>query len=142
MHSAVPHAWFVSCCRWRCRAKEMLLKKNKLVFQNHTIVLGAGTSLSIVAPYRARSNSGGATKCENVIRWHGGAQKAVKFHQTHLRMAGAYSAILNAVLLASAGLVCTANTGRSLLSEADHKYQKGEKVKIYANKVGPFHNPR
>lgn len=23
-----------------------------------------------------------------------------------------------------------------------HKYEKGDKVPLYANKVGPFHNPR
>ena len=32
--------------------------------------------------------------------------------------------------------------GRALLGERDHKYKKGEEVKLYANKVGPFHNPR
>lgn len=25
---------------------------------------------------------------------------------------------------------------------SDHKYKEGEHVPLYANKVGPFHNPR
>lgn len=25
---------------------------------------------------------------------------------------------------------------------SDHKYKSGEEVPLYANKVGPFHNPR
>ncbi len=32
--------------------------------------------------------------------------------------------------------------GRALLGERNHSYKKGEEVKLYANKVGPFHNPR
>jgi hypothetical protein len=31
---------------------------------------------------------------------------------------------------------------RALLGERNHSYKKGEEVKLYANKVGPFHNPR
>lgn len=33
-------------------------------------------------------------------------------------------------------------TGRSLLGESDHKYSMGDAINLYANKVGPFHNPR
>ena len=32
--------------------------------------------------------------------------------------------------------------GRSLLSESDHKYEVHDAIKLYANKVGPFSNPR
>jgi hypothetical protein len=32
--------------------------------------------------------------------------------------------------------------GRALLGERNHSYKVGEEVKLYANKVGPFHNPR
>lgn len=32
--------------------------------------------------------------------------------------------------------------GRALQGERNHSYKKGEEVKLYANKVGPFHNPR
>jgi len=35
----------------------------------------------------------------------------------------------------------TEGTMRALLSESDHKYKAHEKVALYANKVGPFHNP-
>lgn len=31
---------------------------------------------------------------------------------------------------------------RVLLGSADHKYKKGDDVTLYANKVGPFQNPR
>eukprot|EP00238_Polyblepharides_amylifera_P008022 CAMPEP_0196579290 /NCGR_PEP_ID=MMETSP1081-20130531/19835_1 /TAXON_ID=36882 /ORGANISM="Pyramimonas amylifera, Strain CCMP720" /LENGTH=609 /DNA_ID=CAMNT_0041898823 /DNA_START=57 /DNA_END=1886 /DNA_ORIENTATION=+ len=31
--------------------------------------------------------------------------------------------------------------GRVLLGASDHKYKPHEKVQLYANKVGPFHNP-
>ncbi len=33
-------------------------------------------------------------------------------------------------------------TGRSLLAESDHKYEVHDVIKLYANKVGPFSNPR
>ena len=36
----------------------------------------------------------------------------------------------------------TAATGRRLLGESDHKYAMGDAINLYANKVGPFHNPR
>eukprot|EP00976_Prorocentrum_cordatum_P111387 1195358-Prorocentrum_minimum.AAC.9 len=36
----------------------------------------------------------------------------------------------------------TDRTMRTLLGESDHKYKSHEKVPLYANKVGPFHNPR
>jgi len=32
--------------------------------------------------------------------------------------------------------------GRALLNERTHSYKPGEEVKLLANKVGPFHNPR
>ena len=34
-------------------------------------------------------------------------------------------------------LVCRVSAGAS-----DHKYKDGQAVPLYANKVGPFHNPR
>ena len=34
------------------------------------------------------------------------------------------------------------STGRYLLAESDHKYEVHEIIKLYANKVGPFSNPR
>jgi len=33
-------------------------------------------------------------------------------------------------------------TGRYLLAESDHKYEVHDVIKLYANKVGPFSNPR
>jgi hypothetical protein len=38
-------------------------------------------------------------------------------------------------------LICFAITG-VLSSASDHRYKAGELVPLYANKVGPFHNPR
>ena len=35
----------------------------------------------------------------------------------------------------------TPGTTRTVLSAADHTYKVHEKVPLYANKVGPFHNP-
>ena len=32
--------------------------------------------------------------------------------------------------------------GRSLASHRDHSYKPQELVSLYANKAGPFHNPR
>lgn len=32
--------------------------------------------------------------------------------------------------------------GRTLLGARDHRYKDGDHVPLYANKVGPFHNPR
>ena len=32
--------------------------------------------------------------------------------------------------------------GRALLGHSDHSYKPGEAVALYANKAGPFHNPR
>jgi hypothetical protein len=31
---------------------------------------------------------------------------------------------------------------RALLGHSDHSYKPQEKVALYANKAGPFHNPR
>lgn len=44
---------------------------------------------------------------------------------------------LHTICLASA-----AGVDRKLLSYGDHSYEFREKVPLYANKVGPFHNPR
>ena len=33
-------------------------------------------------------------------------------------------------------------SNRALLSESDHKYEVHDQIKLYANKVGPFSNPR
>jgi hypothetical protein len=43
---------------------------------------------------------------------------------------------------AGAGAGAGAAGRRALLGERNHSYKKGEEVKLYANKVGPFHNPR
>lgn len=42
----------------------------------------------------------------------------------------------------AAGLRTPTATRRSLLGESDHKYAMGDAINLYANKVGPFHNPR
>ena len=34
------------------------------------------------------------------------------------------------------------SAGRSLASHRDHSYKEKELVSLYANKAGPFHNPR
>ena len=39
------------------------------------------------------------------------------------------------------GVVVEARMGRVLLS-AKHKFKENENVPLFANKVGPFHNPR
>lgn len=31
---------------------------------------------------------------------------------------------------------------RTLLSESDHKYEMHDQIRLFANKVGPFSNPR
>ena len=33
-------------------------------------------------------------------------------------------------------------SSRALLSARDHRYKNNDYVPLYANKVGPFHNPR
>ncbi len=33
-------------------------------------------------------------------------------------------------------------SGRNLLGESDHRYDMHDPIKLYANKVGPFSNPR
>ena len=35
-----------------------------------------------------------------------------------------------------------ARAGRQLLGASDHKFKPGEDVVLYANKVGPYSNPR
>ena len=39
-------------------------------------------------------------------------------------------------------LLLLALVGVASAGAADHKYKTGEPVPLYANKVGPFHNPR
>jgi hypothetical protein len=59
-----------------------------------------------------------------------------------------WSCVLVWVLLAAPAaaartlLELPVSTGRSLLGASDHVYKVHEKVALYANKVGPFHNPR
>lgn len=41
------------------------------------------------------------------------------------------------------GLVCAALwVGSAVASHRDHSYKSEEPVALYANKAGPFHNPR
>jgi transmembrane 9 superfamily protein 3 len=47
--------------------------------------------------------------------------------------AGAAPALLLLLAFAVAGV---------LSDGSDHRYKTGEPVPLYANKVGPFHNPR
>lgn len=65
--------------------------------------------------------------------------------------AAALAAVVVMVGMGAAGTAAEAATGggpgrarggRALLGERNHSYKKGEEVKLYANKVGPFHNPR
>jgi hypothetical protein len=43
------------------------------------------------------------------------------------------------VVLAVAVLACVLG---ARADGSDHKYKEGDHVPLYANKVGPFHNPR
>lgn len=43
---------------------------------------------------------------------------------------------------AAALLVLLALAGGVAADGSDHRYKSGEPVPLYANKVGPFHNPR
>ena len=52
----------------------------------------------------------------------------------------AYVLFIAATLKGAA--VAAQPSGRSLLSESDHKYEVHDAIKLYANKVGPFSNPR
>jgi hypothetical protein len=45
-------------------------------------------------------------------------------------------------LVAVLPIAVNATLSRQLLSETDHKYATGDSINLYANKVGPFHNPR
>lgn len=45
-----------------------------------------------------------------------------------------------AVLVVAVLLVCSGSHVRS--DASDHRYKSGDQVPLYANKVGPFHNPR
>jgi len=38
--------------------------------------------------------------------------------------------------------VCVLVDARVLLSARNHRFKEGENVPLFANKVGPFHNPR
>jgi hypothetical protein len=42
-------------------------------------------------------------------------------------------------VLAVAVLACVLGAGAD---GSDHRYKEGDRVPLYANKVGPFHNPR
>jgi hypothetical protein len=42
-------------------------------------------------------------------------------------------------VLAVALLACLLGAGAD---GSDHRYKEGDRVPLYANKVGPFHNPR
>lgn len=45
-------------------------------------------------------------------------------------------------LLLALGLQLSSLALLASASASDHRYKEGEKVPLYANKVGPFHNPR
>jgi hypothetical protein len=54
-------------------------------------------------------------------------------------------ALLGLVCLACAlrlGAASTYPGGRALLSESDHRWKLGDEIHLYANKIGPLHNPR
>ena len=40
------------------------------------------------------------------------------------------------------GLVCALAVGLASAAHRDHSYKPQEPVALYANKAGPFHNPR
>lgn len=46
---------------------------------------------------------------------------------------------MGAVVLAVVVLACVLGAGAD---GSDHRYKAGDRVPLYANKVGPFHNPR
>ena len=46
------------------------------------------------------------------------------------------------VTASGSALAAVQHPGRLLLSESDHKYELHDVIKLYANKVGPFSNPR
>jgi len=60
-------------------------------------------------------------------------------HHTIAAMAPQRAACL---LLLLAAPLAAARMGRVLMGASDHVYKVHEKVALYANKVGPFHNPR
>ena len=49
--------------------------------------------------------------------------------------------LLSSVWLSSGSTELGAGA-RALLGHSDHSYKPQELVALYANKVGPFHNPR
>lgn len=50
--------------------------------------------------------------------------------------------ILCSTAVSGSSLLSAQQPGRLLLSESDHKYELHDVIKLYANKVGPFSNPR
>jgi hypothetical protein len=52
---------------------------------------------------------------------------------------GNHARFLCLLLLCLAGVDASS---RALLSARDHRYKNNDYVPLYANKVGPFHNPR
>ena len=47
-----------------------------------------------------------------------------------------------AVMVVIALLLLLSGADQVRSSASDHRYKEGEVVPLYANKVGPFHNPR
>lgn len=62
------------------------------------------------------------------------ARQPLNSHRSRMRPA--------CLLLLLAAPLAAARMGRLLLGASDHVYKVHEKVALYANKVGPFHNPR
>jgi len=49
---------------------------------------------------------------------------------------------VSGITASTTALLAHPDTGRTLLAESDHKYEVHDVIKLYANKVGPFSNPR
>jgi hypothetical protein len=47
-----------------------------------------------------------------------------------------------AVMVVIAVLLLLSGADQVRSSASDHRYKEGDAVPLYANKVGPFHNPR
>lgn len=45
-------------------------------------------------------------------------------------------------LVAAMALMLCFGVDRVVSDASDHRYKAGDPVPLYANKVGPFHNPR
>lgn len=81
---------------------------------------------------RRQSTSSQQIRSTVQIRTSGGA----------MRFSGP-SPLLSALTVLVCSLAVLARPGdRQLLGASDHKYKKGDAVELYANKVGPFQNPR